>query len=606
MKRPAFLSILLAAVMLFSACDHTASQTDSFSDTEDVTESTAAETEIDEDSIYVNPKYSVKGGIVAPGTSLSVTLPENAPEGAYITFTLDGNEPGKNSDRWEGDITLDGECVIVRTACFSSDGVQLGRIKTNTYFTDSRYSTYVVSLVTDEDNLYGKDGIIDNYSLSGKEGERPCHVEIFTSDGTEVISQDAGIRIFGGSSRSLSQKSFRLVARKDGYYDEVKYNGSGSFDAPLFDGRTVEAGENKGSLLERYDRFILRNGGNDSLHSTAADPKNMTLTRDAVANYTMHKYAPGVAWQASRFVTVYLNGEYYGILDMKEDINDDYMRNVYGLEKDHVTVIKSELDTTRNCKNHSNGASCRFCDVWFYYEVDDGPESELDEWQALCDKAALAMSKGEAEQAKAYKEISALLDTESFMAYAAVSLYCCNTDWPHNNVRLWRYTGDKIEGNEFSDGKWRFSTRDMDFCFGRYEAHILPDIYSVAEADTLFYTLGNYINGKYSVQSGNYPDSLGLQGLLALCLTDDGFRADFEELCKTLASESTAKYLKGIMSDFADSIENEIPYHIDRWSQKIRSSNKDWIKATNSMSKWTKERPEYFLSDLDDILKYFD
>jgi hypothetical protein len=100
--------------------------------------------------------------------------------------------------------------------------------------------------------------------------------------------------------------------------------------------------------LQRYDRFILRNGGNDSIQATAADPDMMTLTRDAVSNAFVAEFAPEVTYQTSRFAVVYLNGEYYGILDMKEDINDDYMLNVYGLDKDKITVIKSELDTTRH------------------------------------------------------------------------------------------------------------------------------------------------------------------------------------------------------------------------------------------------------------------
>ncbi|UKI12191.1 MAG: hypothetical protein L6V84_05405 [Oscillospiraceae bacterium] len=106
-------------------------------------------------------------------------------------------------------------------------------------------------------------------------------MEIVTPAGKRVISQDAGLRLFGGSSRTLEQKSFKLIARKNGYFGEdAAYSGKGSFAYPLFAGRTVLAGENAGNVLDRYDSFILRNGGNDSLLHTAADPKAATLLRD--------------------------------------------------------------------------------------------------------------------------------------------------------------------------------------------------------------------------------------------------------------------------------------------------------------------------------------
>lgn len=608
MKRSGVLSLCLALLLLLSSCAEVSTGDVSVGTDTAAESDIGSETEAEKEDPYPTVKYSVKGGFAEKGTLLSLSLSEISPSDAYIVYTLDGSEPTAEGTVFTEDIKLDSECIIVRSAVFSADGVQLGRIKTNTYLTSEqgRYDTYVVSLVTDGSNLYGRDGIIDNYQLSGKEGERPCHVEIFTEDGAELISQDAGIRIFGGSSRGLAQKSFRLVARRDGYYDELKYNGNGSFDAALFDGRLVEAGENKGQVLDRYDRFILRNGGNDSLHATAADQTDMTLTRDAIANGMIKEYAPGVAYQASRFVVVYLNGEYYGILDMKEDINDDYMRNVYGLDKELVTVIKSELDTARHCDRHDNGGSCRYCGVWFYYEVDDGAESELDEWASVYNKAIKALAGSDADKKAAFSEISEVLDIESFLSYCAVSLYCCNTDWPHNNVRLWRYTGDPIEGNEYSDGKWRFSTRDMDFCFGRYKCALSSDLYSVADADTLFYTLGNYIDGKFSLKSGNYPDSLGLQALLALCLTDDGARADFEALCRELASENAQKFLISMMEDYTDSIADEMDHHIAKWKNNIKSNYKSWKKASNAMEDWAEERPSYFLSDLEAILPHFE
>ena len=49
------------------------------------------------------------------------------------------------------------------------------------------------------------------------------------------------------------------------------------------------------------------------------------------------------------------------------------------------------------------------------------------------------------------------------------------------------------------------------------------------------FTLGNYKNGAYKYD-GNYPDSLYLQGLLALCLKNEDFRARFLAFCDSLCT----------------------------------------------------------------------
>ena len=614
MKRiKSILALILFAALLFAVgCDTAApavteTETTAFeTETETEAETDAAtETEAEKKDTRLSPVFSVKGGVYSETQSLALSLPENSPDGAYITYTLDCSEPDKNSKKYEGEIRiLEGDTSVVRAECFDKDGKPLGYIKTATYIKadKGRFSTLVVSLVTEESNLHGKTGIMDNPTKSGKEWERPCHVEIYKSDGERVVSQDAGLRIFGGSSRVLPQKSFRVIARRDGYYDEMKYNGNGSFDYPLLDNRKRIDGE----LLARYDRFILRNGGNDSIQATAADPDMMTLTRDAVSNAFVAEYAPETAYQTSRFAVVYLNGEYYGILDMKEDINDDYMYNVYGLEKDKITVIKSELDTTRHCDKHENGGQCRFDNVWFYYEVDEGPEDELDKYMKMCAEAREALGGDKAAIDKAYEKLSSQLDTQSFMKYCAINLYVCNTDWPHNNIRVWRYTGERKDGNAYSDGKWRFSTRDMDFSFGRYQCLVLPEIYTQADTDTIKFTLGNFYNGAYEVKD-NYPDSLYVQSLLALCLHNDEFRASFIEYCKTLCSDEAVITLKNIMNGYSAQIKNELQYHLDRWQGTINRDYtvKVWKRNIKSMEKWAEKRPANFLSYLEQINEYF-
>jgi hypothetical protein len=333
----------------------------------------------------------------------------------------------------------------------------------------------------------------------------------------------------------------------------------------------------------------------------------MNLLRDGIANNFAISVAPAVTAQASKPAVVFLNGDYYGILDLKEDINSDGIRNFYGIEdKNKITVIKSELDTTRRCKEHSNGSQCRFCDVWFFYEVDEGANSELAEFLSLCRRAIDSPSPVRAE---VYKEIEKNIDLENFIQYTALNLFVCNTDWPHNNVRLWRYTGEYDLDIPQSDGRWRFALRDMDFSFGRYENQVLPEIYTLADTDTFTRALSNYWSGSYTYDknSGNYPDSLLIQGLLDFCLRNDSFRARFDAYCRSLVSAENIALLKSCMQDYTDSIENEISFHIERWEGTIDRSYdyENWRKSVADMLSWADERPAYFLSHLENALNHY-
>ncbi|MCR4905665.1 MAG: CotH kinase family protein [Clostridiales bacterium] len=557
------------------------------------------------------PQFSIPGGFYASSKKLKITVPAGAPRGSRITYTTDCSEPEKSSKIFLDEIEVaksSSAATVIRASLFDADGNRIGPIVTETYLRadDGRFTTPVISLVTEKKNLRGSTGILDHPRESGRAWERPCHVEIFLPTGERVVSQDAGIRVFGGSSRVLEQKSFRLIARREGFYDIEKFDGKGSFAYPFFAGRTVMAGPDAGEELVKYDRLILRNGGNDSMQATAADPRDMTLTRDAAANAFFAAHSDKIAVQTSRFVTVYLNGEYDGILDMKEDINGDYLEAVYGLDEEKITVIKSELDTTRHCAKHADGGSCRFDDVWFYYEVDEGPEEELDAYEAMCQSALSALGGDKAALDAAYEALSRELDTENFLEYAALCLYVCNTDWPHNNIRVWRYTGEPEDGNPYADGRWRFATRDLDFSFGRYECLVLPEIYTQADTDNLSFTLGNYKNGAYAYD-GNYPDSLHLQGLLALCLHNDGFRARFLAYAESLCTDESVAGLKAIMEDYAAQIEAEIPQHIKQWKGTIDAglTADRWRENTDAMLRWAEERPAYFRQYLGIVEAWF-
>ena len=327
--------------------------------------------------------------------------------------------------------------------------------------------------------------------------------------------------------------------------------------------------------------------------------------RDNIANRFASRTLDNFDYSLSQFAAVYINGQYYGILDMRENMNEDYVKNVYGVDDDDVVVIKSELDTSRKCgKNHTG--DCRFCGSWFFYETDEGYEGELEAFKKICQSAINSTSSN---YNNVFKQVASKIDLESFAEYMALNLYLCNTDWPHNNVKIWRYTGKAVDGIEITDGKWRFMYRDMDFTFGRYECSILPEIKTDATVDMFYRTLGNYQNFGISNSGNNklYPDALYLQGLFNFCLKNQGFRTKFISICERLASEESQEILKECYTLAYSSVSSEIAKHLKRWKENISPdlTAQVWAKSAKRILSFIDTRPDYFMTHLDNAMKFY-
>ena len=140
--------------------------------------------------------------------------------------------------------------TVVRAKTYK-DGAFSDETVTNTYFINPEYTLPIVSLVTDEDNLFGYENgiyvpgqiydiwkrnnkevvryengtIPTNYNQKGKEWEREAHIEVFETNGKRVIAQNVGVRVYGGYSRNYNCKSLKIYAREE--YDDkeqIEYN----------------------------------------------------------------------------------------------------------------------------------------------------------------------------------------------------------------------------------------------------------------------------------------------------------------------------------------------------------------------------------------------
>jgi len=269
------------------------------------------------------PSFNVSSGLYQSSVELQITSTHDS-----IYYTLDGYDPDKNSILYSGPFQIT-KTSTLKARALNNSGI--GEIKTAIYFINEKLSLPVWSVLTDPDNLFGiSSGIYSNPLESGREWER--RVELKYIDNQLKIAQGAGLRIQGNSGRELEKKSFRLYFRKGYGASELEYN--------YFDHSSINSFEN----------LILRAGYDDDLLQPFG-----TLLRDPVINELWRR--TGNLTSNGRFSLLYLNNDFWGIYDVREDINDHFIRDYTGYEDFDMIRLR-----------------------WNFWEVDYGDSLE---WKSL-------------------------------------------------------------------------------------------------------------------------------------------------------------------------------------------------------------------------------
>ena len=160
--------------------------------------------------------------------------------------------------------------------------------------------------------------------MRGRESERKIYLEVLEPDGTAVISQKAGVRVYGGWSRANLQKSLKLYARKE--YDPV----NNKFRYEFFPHKRGGSGD--GTIIDSFKRLVLRNCGNDNGFAFIRDELFQTLAGQA--GYK--------DYQAVRPAAVFINGEYRGHLWLHEVYCDEYFKENYGDFEGTFEILEGE------------------------------------------------------------------------------------------------------------------------------------------------------------------------------------------------------------------------------------------------------------------------
>ncbi|HSD14306.1 MAG TPA: CotH kinase family protein [Flavobacterium sp.] len=355
-----------------------------------------------------------------------------------------------------------------------------------------------------------------NFRLEGDAWERTGNINYF-KNGVEVLNQDIGIRVHGGYSRGWQSKSLRLLARSD--------YGKESMDYPFFN----DSGEN----LAVFNRLVLRNAGGDFFD---------TYYRDALADELMK--GTGMETMAYQPAITFINGEYWGILGIRERFDEYYFKNVVGIDE-------ADLDFMENNQRGSVGSHYN-TNVYNYLNAN-----------------SLTIQAN-------FDYIKTQIDVDNMRDYYIANIYFDNTDWPHYNTVFWRkktaYNPNALYG---LDGRWRAAMKDNDDCFGSTTGVNNHNNLAVATDPN-------------SNNPGNPPEStLVLRSLLANTAFKNDFINRFADLMNTYYLPSRFLAVSAAMKN---TLQPEMQQHLDRWKGAEYAW---WEESINNMHEFANERPDY-------------
>jgi hypothetical protein len=350
-----------------------------------------------------DPLFSIKAGMYDDAQKVDLTTDDAS---AKIYYTLDGKTPTDKSTPYSGPIAMS-KTTVIRAVAYR-DGYLPSNAVCSTYLIGENIKLPVVSIVTDPSNLFDEQTGIYVKGPNAKaafpyqganfwqDWEKPAHVELLETDGTVGISQDIGIKIFGAFSRGNDQKSFALMARS-------KYGKSG-FDYPVFPDQSYTS----------YKDLVIRNSAQDA---------NLSRIRD-ILQVGLAQETADVDSQDHRQSILFINGEFWGVYDIMEKINNHFLAQHHNVNPDKIDLLVGNGKVV-------NGSNKDYKDLIEYVKTHDLSNKEN------------------------YDYVASKVDIDNYIDWVCMEIYTVNSDL--GNIKFWR--------PQTADGKWRWILYDLDWGF---------------------------------------------------------------------------------------------------------------------------------------------
>jgi len=460
------------------------------------------------------PVFKIAGGFYAsaPDMSFETPLP-----GETIYYTINNAEPTiANSYKYTPGAYLTlRSTVFIRAKTFSA-GKLSSDIATKSFFIAERnFNLPVVSIITEQANLTdntigiycdGTNGIPGNGQPArnyNQDWDRPVNYELYDTTGVSRLNQEVDITILGGWTRANGQKSIAIKPKKKFGENRLRYD--------VF--AATKPNRN-------YKDIQMRNSGNDF---------GGCMMRDAFMQSLIMKRMD-LDYLAYEPAVIYINGVYFGIQNLRERSNADFMYSNYGLEEDKVTWIEATnlgVDTDKDIATDAGFASL-----------------------------SNFLKNNDITNAAVYKQVCDSMDVDEFANYMIPEIYYSNNDWPNNNVKMWKTK---------AGGKWRWILFDTDFGFGNV-GH-----------NTLTFALGENTAGLIGGYS-TAPDWSTV--VFRRLMLNETFRNKFiDRFSIHISTTFETNRVNHVMDSLSAKIASEIVFHKAKWGGSSFSGTLNNMKS---------------------------
>ena len=456
------------------------------------------------------PAFSIAPGFHNGPTSVAISSCSEC----MVHLSWDGSEPDTSSALYSGPITME-QTGVVKAIAYQP-GHLPSTVTAGTYLINASTRLPVVSISVHPDSLF--DDTLGLYEL-GPEAEPDyphwganfwdergidVRFEYFDEAGVERIDQDVELRIHGGRvSRNQPQRPLRLTARDRLGKDRIEH--------AFFREKPQAAA---------FKRLVLRNSGSDWCQAHYRDGFWHQVALHAGLDIDVLGFKPSV---------VYLNGAYWGILNIRERVDVDYLALNHGVDPEPILLMDEEDYIIQGDSLHFDSLQ------WFIRGHD------------MSDDAHFGI-------------VDSLIDLTSYSDYFALEIFAGNSDWPSNNLKFWKPS--------VHEGKWRYLMYDLDATLSA--APWIPVDFD------MFYWL--HVHREGFIHAEIY------QSLIQRPEFRRGFLnrlADLMNTCLTPAS------LLEENERIRNTMEGEIPRHFARWATDV--ANWD-LHSGQLLPAWMRER----------------
>lgn len=385
------------------------------------------------------PVFSLNGGVYEEAIEVSLTG-----EGD-IYYTLNGDVPTTASSKYtepfviEPSTTTPPKGTVIRAAVIK-DG-ETSYVSSNTYFVGENMWDYVgnypfVNLIATQYDLWdNSNGIYQNYNYEHKV---PGVFHYITKEGQSEVNRTIEMKVSGHGSRSNPKKSLRVYFKKTDPTQSKLLN----YDLIPGDG------------VEKYSKVTFR-----------ISDYNRTNLRDPLAQRIASNTRVDIAHSVP--MVLFLNGEYWGLYECREQYDKDYLEEHYGIDGDNIVFLDRGWTQPMDYTEY-NGKT--YIDKIEYSEgpEDDNEDGVLGETYYRTQWAYVKslVLDSDITQAEVYEEFCSVVDVDNLIDYMIVYIYSGNDDWPGNNFKFWRVTEEAIDTDVYgADGKWRFMIHDFDISY---------------------------------------------------------------------------------------------------------------------------------------------